>query len=199
MTCATRRILVELYELFCEGSTWFFTMELIRGVGLLEYLQHEPRPARQSHSGSLQHRPSPAGGASGWRKVSRIARARAFFTATSSPATCWSRAMAGFVCWISAWSAKAIAAPSTASRWPALLLTWRRKSWPANQREKPAIGTASALSCIWRRSAVFPQDRVRRSPRAAAFPADIARASAPISAPISCSPNGETVRVRFRR
>ena len=37
--------LVELYELFCEGSTWFFTMELIRGVGLLEYLQHEPRPA----------------------------------------------------------------------------------------------------------------------------------------------------------
>jgi serine/threonine protein kinase len=32
--------LVDLYELFCEGSTWFFTMELIRGVDFLTFVEH---------------------------------------------------------------------------------------------------------------------------------------------------------------
>jgi serine/threonine protein kinase len=32
--------LIELYELFCEGSTWFFTMELIHGVDFLTYVEH---------------------------------------------------------------------------------------------------------------------------------------------------------------
>ena len=49
--------LVELYELFCEGSTWFFTMELIHGSSLLQYLQHEPRPAEhpQAAACSIGH------------------------------------------------------------------------------------------------------------------------------------------------
>ena len=35
--------LIELYELFCEGSTWFFTMELIHGVDFLTYVEHRRR------------------------------------------------------------------------------------------------------------------------------------------------------------
>ena len=34
------RNLVELYELFQERQFWFFTMELVRGVNFLEYVEH---------------------------------------------------------------------------------------------------------------------------------------------------------------
>jgi serine/threonine protein kinase len=36
--------LVELYELFSEGQLWFFTMELVRGVNFLEYVEHRHQP-----------------------------------------------------------------------------------------------------------------------------------------------------------
>ncbi len=42
--------LVEVYELFCEGSTWFFTMELVAGVNLLAYVEHQ-QPSTQHPSG----------------------------------------------------------------------------------------------------------------------------------------------------
>jgi len=37
------RNLVELYELFQQREFWFFTMELVRGVNFLEYVEHRNR------------------------------------------------------------------------------------------------------------------------------------------------------------
>jgi serine/threonine protein kinase len=43
------RSLVPLYELISDGTTWFFTMELVEGVDFLEYVRRPPSNAAPDH------------------------------------------------------------------------------------------------------------------------------------------------------
>lgn len=46
--------LVSLYELLNEGGRWFFTMELVRGRGFLEWVWEQPVPLARLGRGGLE-------------------------------------------------------------------------------------------------------------------------------------------------
>jgi hypothetical protein len=125
--------LVSLGELFAQGDTWFFTMELVRGVDLLAHIRAEPGDSdgrirsASTRRGCARHSISSG---SGWRRCIVTGT----FIATSSRRTCWSPPTIASSSSTSAWCARPttppIRRPTSCSARPS---TWRpSRRWAAS-------------------------------------------------------------------